>query len=400
MSPLGLALLCTTLGAAAPGAGVGALPVDAPADAGPRPVEVPPDVIADADAGVVDDAPDAGTADAGTADATIADAPLPPGFSLSARVEPDPVVFGRIVELVVTVTRPGGRALQLPDDLEGSETLPRSGPPRRDARELSSSPSASSSSPSSSPGGGDARIQETLRFPFLALDLDELRTPAFVLRTADGAALAVPALPVRVVPDALPDPTDGGAPDGALVVEAEAPFLMYRVRDDRPWIALVIVVVGALVVVVARLLLRRRPARVDPGPPPPPPRPAHEIALERLDALMPLLQRGEVSLFVEKLMDEVLRDYLALRFALQAGTRTTREIVGDLLGVAVVGLDVGLVERIGQDADLIKFARATLSGEQAHGMAGRVRALIVATAARPPAGNDAGNDAGQPGARR
>ncbi len=111
------------------------------------------------------------------------------------------------------------------------------------------------------------------------------------------------------------------------------------------------------------------------------------MALERLDALMPLLQRGEVTTFVEKMMDEVLRDYLAGRFALAAGTRTTREIVGDLLGVTSANLDVALVDRVGQDADLVKFARASLATEQAHAMAGRVRALIVATADTATADN-------------
>jgi hypothetical protein len=347
-------------------------------DAGPRPVELPTDATGAAFAG--------GTADAGGAmdghdadgDAGVAH-PLPDGFTLTARVEPDPVVFGRVVELVVTITRPAKKRIDLPDDLEGSESLPRSGPPRREARELAAPSSAADVGVT-----GATRVQETLRFPFLALDLDGLQTPGFSLKTDDGALLDVPSLAVRVQPEALPDPTDGGAPDGALVVEGEAPWITYRVRDDRPWYLLAALAIVAVAVVVVRFVARRRPVLVKPGPPPPPPRPAHEVALERLDALMPLLQRDEITLFVEKLMDEVLRDYLALRFSLDAGTRTTREIVGDLLGVAASGLDIGLVDRVGQDADLIKFARATLSKEQAHAMAGRVRALIVATAAKPP----------------
>lgn len=371
MSPLASTAHVLSMLVAAATADAGVVPASA-VDAGPRPVELPADVDAGVDAGAVD-------VDAGVAH------PLPDGFSLTARVEPDPVAFGRVVELVVTVTRPARKRVDLPDDVDGSDALPRSGPPRREAKEL---PASTSTAPSTQPDAGvpaTTRVQETLRFPFLALGLDDLKTPAFALKTGDGELLDVPSLPVRVQPEALTDPTDGGAPDGALVVESEAPWIVYRVRDDRPWYALAVLVVVAFVVAVGRWLARRRPVRVAPGPPPPPPRPAHEVALERLDALMPLLQRDEVSLFVEKLMDEVLRDYLALRFALDAGTRTTREIVGDLLGVAAFGLDVGLVERVGQDADLIKFARATLSREQAHAMAGRVRALVLATAAKPSA---------------
>ena len=356
ITSLALALLAT------------AAPADAGVvDGGPRPVELPDDVDVDAGGDTAADV------DAGVKH------PLPDGFTLTARIEPDPVPFGHVVDLVVTITRPAKKRIELPDDLEGSEGLARSGPPRREAKELPGASSSSSSSPDAGPSA-PTRVQETLRFPFLALDLDDVKTPAFTLKTDDGELLDVPSLPVRVLPEALTDPSDGGAPDGALVVEGEAPWILYRVRDDRPWYVLATIAVVALVVVVGRWLARRRPVRVKPGPPPPPPRPAHEIALERLDALMPLLPRDEVSLFVEKLMDEVLRDYLALRFSLDAGTRTTREIVGDLLGVAAFGLDVGLVERVGQDADLIKFARATLSKEQAHAMAGRVRALILATA--------------------
>ena len=329
-------------------------------DAGPRPVEVP--IV---DAGVPVDVVDAG--------------PLP--FTVVARIEPDPVPFGGVVDLVVTVTRPARRPITLPEALEPAETLPGTGEVRREAREL--------------PG---SRVQETLRFSFLALDVKELKTPAFVLTvgpspdddkdTSDddgGTILEVPSLPVRVQVDPIIDDVDGGVPPGTLVVDAAADHLTYRVADERPWIALVVLLVFGIAAAIARVLLRRsRKMQAARGPPPVPPRPAHEVALERLEALMPLLQQGQVTVFVEKLMDEVLRDYLAGRFALAAGTRTTKEIVGDLLGVVSAHLDVGLIEKVGQDADLVKFARAHLAAEQAHAMAGRVRALITATAAPPP----------------
>lgn len=339
-----------------------AAPAVAVVDAGPPPVEVPPE-----DAGVSD-------VDAG---------PAHPGFQLIARVEPDPVPFGGAVDLVVTLTRPARQRLTLPgdrgNDLEPSEALPRpegrDAAVRREARELP-----------------DGRVQETLRWRFLALDVKDLKTPAFVIKVgpgeaaddADAVVLEVPALPVRVDVRPVDDHVDGGVPPGTLVVDAAADQLTFRVRDDRPWIALALLLLTAVVVVIARWWLRRaRAVQRAKGPPPIPPRPAHEIALERLDALLPLLQRGEVTIFVEKMMDEVLRDYLAGRFALAAGTRTTREIVTDLLAVTTTNLDVNLVEEVGKDADLVKFARAHLAAAQAHAMAGRVRALILATAEKP-----------------
>jgi hypothetical protein len=332
-------------------------------DAGvPRPVEVPVDV----DAGVVD-AADAGDVDAGVVN------PRAAAFAVRARVEPDPVAFGGPVELVVTLTRPAKQALTLPDALEENPALPVVVPLRRLAREV----------PGATPK--DTRVEETLRVGFLALDVKDLKTPAFIIK-ADDIVLEVPSLPVRVDVKPIDEAalTEGGVPDGAVVVDAAAPALVYPVRDDRPFYALVVVVVGAALFFALRAWRKRaRVVAALRGPPPPPPRPAHEVALERLDALMPLLQQGEVTLFVEKMMDEVLRDYLAGRFALPAGARTTKEIVTDLLGVAATSLDVGLVEDVGKDADLVKFARANLSSAQAHAMAGRVRALILATAAAP-----------------
>jgi hypothetical protein len=56
--------------------------------------------------------------------------------------------------------------------------------------------------------------------------------------------------------------------------------------------------------------------------------------------------------------------------------------VAELLGISVPGLDVKLVETLLADADLVKFARAAIAPDQAHGMATRVRALIEATALR------------------
>lgn len=345
-----------------------ALAARATVDAGPRPIEplepVAPTVDLDVDAGVQAD---------GDVGAAIGADAGPVGWSVQARVEPAVVPFGGEVQLVVVVTRPPKARIAVPDDVGAKEELPRTiRPPAREAKELP-----------------DGRVEETLRFGFLALDVKDITTPRFTLTVTGagdgGNVLEVPALPVKILVEPLPDPTDGGVPDGAMQLEPAAGVILYRVDDPRPWALLALLVVVVVVVVVVRAAIRARPLTpsVPPGPPPPPPRPAHEVALERLDALMPVLAGGDVTAFVERLMDEVLRDYLAGRFALAAGTRTTKEIVTDLLSIAAVNLDVALVERIGQDADLVKFARASLAADQAHAMAGRVRALIVATALTP-----------------
>jgi len=329
------------------------------ADAGvPRPIE-PGDVDEPAD--------DPAIADGGTPASTDAGPSAAITFALQARVEPQPVPFGEEVRLVVDFVRPARTAIKVPDDLGAKEALPRTtAPPQRAASPLA-----------------DGRVKEVITFPFLALDMKDLATPSFTITIGEDQLLEVPSLPVRVAVSELPDPTDGGTPDGALALEPAAGTILYRVDDPRPFalLALFVIVIVAIVLVRAAIGARSLTVPVVAGPPPPPPRPAHEVALERLDALMPMLSQGEVSTFVERVMDEVLRDYLAGRFALAAGTRTTKEIVTDVLSVPAVGLDVALIEAVGRDADLVKFARGRLAADQAHAMAGRVRALIVATAA-------------------
>jgi hypothetical protein len=346
-----------------------AAPGSAVVDAGPRPIEpIESDEVVDAGTPTATSVVDAG----------------PAGWSVQATVEPATVAFGGEVQLVVVVTRPPKARIAIPETLGAAPELPRTNrPPQRTARELP-----------------DGRIEETLRFGFLALDVTDTKTPRFLLTivgartnetdgegdggTDGGDVLEVPALPVRIVVEPLPDPSDGGVSDGALAIEPAAGVISYRVDDPRPGALFALFVVAVAVIVAVRAAIKARPLMpvAAPGPPEAPPRPAHEVALERLDALMPLLSAGEVTVFVERMMDEVLRDYLAGRFSLSAETRTTKEIVTDLLSIAAVNLDVGLVDRVGQDADLVKFARASLAADQAHAMAGRVRALIVATAPR------------------
>ncbi len=358
---------------------------------GPAPVAdtaAPPTAEAQSDAGVAEEAlpppippRELDDADAGVADATAPDGgPASiPGLVLNATIEPALVPFGAPFELVVTITRDRGLQLALPGAIPDVDSAPRTGDPVRTVQDL---PAAADAGP------GGARVKETIKIPFLALDTKDVKTPAFTLTGKDGAAVDVPALDVRVdMPkDTMPNPAGpdaGPPPPGTVVLEPNAPAIAYAVPDARPFVVLGAFAGAGLLFFLVRLFARRRKATAPatPAVPPPPPRPAHEVALERLEALLAsgLLQRGETAEFVERLMDEVLRDYISARFQMTAGTRTTRELVKDLLGVAVLGLDVSLVESLLADADLVKFAKASIPSERAHAMATRVRALIDAT---------------------
>jgi hypothetical protein len=340
-------------------------------DAGPRPIE--PREAEPADAGVVD---------AGLSEAELAAQKAAAPFALQARIEPPLVEFGARFDLVIELSRDRGLRLDVPE-LPESKTAPRVGDAVRSVEELPALPAP----PDAGPIVAHPRVKETIRIPFLALDVDDVKTPAFVLKSAEGTTLDVPALPVRVHDGTPPPPNDPktGQPPQGLVLEGAASNIQYTVPDTRPWVLLSTTAVAGLLYAFVRWRLGKRslalPTVVEP---PKKARPAHERALEHLDALLAagLLARGETAVFVERLMDEVLREYVQGRFGLPAGSRTTRELVAELLGISVPGLDVKLVETLLADADLVKFARAAIAPDQAHGMATRVRALIEATALR------------------
>src|SRR5690606_36020552 len=156
------------------------------------------------------------------------------------------------------------------------------------------------------------------------------------LSAKDGVTIEVPSLTVNVTvpPDPLQGPDAGPLPAGAepssLVLEGAAPAIAYAVPDARPWVVLSALASSGVLYALVRFAARRRGVvvRAAPAAPPVPVRPAHEIALERLERLLAsgLLANGQTDVFVERLMDEVLRDYLTQRFSLSAGTRTTREL--------------------------------------------------------------------------
>lgn len=293
-------------------------------------------------------------------------------FSLQARVEPDPVAFGERFDLVIEVVRAEGDRLSLPRDLPEEPAARRVGPPER------------SLTPLPPDEDGAARVREIVRVPFLALDLDDVKTPALVLTAPDGSALEIDSLPVRVTVDADAPPPPPAADVGEALEEAER-TLSFEVFDARPLVGAGALGFAGLALLLFRWLDRRRRALLALRPraaePVAPDRPADVIALERLDALLAerLLPRGEAMLFVERLMDEVLRDYLERRYQVLAGRRTTTELADDLLSVSAPGLDLELVRGLLDDADLVKFARADVAVDTAHGMANRVRALIEAT---------------------
>lgn len=286
--------------------------------------------------------------------------------SLQVRLEPDPVMFAEPFDVVIRVRRPRGRALGLPASFPEKKAVRRLGEPTRQVAPLQDRPGF---------------VEETIKVAFVALDLKDAETPTFVVTAPDGTAIDIPSLPVRVAN------ADGGVLDEVADDFArERTHHLYEVSDPRPWVALSGLASALAMIGLVRTLNRRRrfwlPRVIEKkAAAPVAKRPAHELALQHLEALLAegLLQKGEVPTFVQRLMDEVLRSYLEDRFDAPAGTRTTRELCEDLLSLSAPGLDVARVRSILESADLVKFAKADLATEVAHQMAGDVRALIEAT---------------------
>jgi hypothetical protein len=292
-------------------------------------------------------------------------------YAVSARIEPDPVPFGGRFFLVVDIMRAESERFSVPTELPENSAVRPLAVPQRTLELLEPK------------DDGPRRVRETLRVPFLALDWQDVKTPALTLTTPAGEALVIDPLPVNVL---LPDPA-GSAPPGEApleqrLIDAE-PLLVFGVFDARPLVAGGALALFAFALLALRALERRRRFLAPPPATAPlePERPAHEVALARLEALLAerLLEQDEVGRFVTRLMDEVLRDYLERRYRVQAGRRTTSELAHDLLAVSAPGLDMARLRALLDDADLVKFARAALAAEVAHKMAGRVRELVEAT---------------------
>lgn len=95
-------------------------------------------------------------------------------------------------------------------------------------------------------------------------------------------------------------------------------------------------------------------------------KPAHEIAYERLRALVKqnLIKAGKIKEFYERLSD-ILRHYIEHRFNLRAPERTTEEFLAELTSAGVLSQpDQERLREFLQHCDLVKFAKYNPTAEQ------------------------------------
>ena len=95
-------------------------------------------------------------------------------------------------------------------------------------------------------------------------------------------------------------------------------------------------------------------------------KPAHEIAYERLRALVKddLVNAGKLKEFYERISD-ILRHYIEHRFELRAPERTTEEFLIELQWTDVLsGSDKESIGEFLKHCDLVKFAKYNPTSEQ------------------------------------
>lgn len=142
--------------------------------------------------------------------------------------------------------------------------------------------------------------------------------------------------------------------------------------------ALVAAALGALVTfLIVRRLRARRGAR--PGPPP---RPAHEVALEKLDRLgaYGFLENADNRPFYFA-VSEVIREYLGARYGFDSLELTTDELMSELRRHAGREMVLSEVEGWLAGCDLVKFAKISPSAGEARGALESAIRIVTATRA-------------------
>ncbi len=158
----------------------------------------------------------------------------------------------------------------------------------------------------------------------------------------------------------------------------EEPFSFW---DIAPYLAAGIG--AAILITLIVWLVRRKRKKEEPAPEPVDDRPAHVIALERLEALKAkkLWEGGQIKEFHTELT-YILRAYLEKRFDIRALESTTFQI---MLGIKLQPTYIIKeswypdLERLLQTADLVKFAKAEPPSEWHEEMYNLTKKFIVET---------------------
>jgi hypothetical protein len=230
---------------------------------------------------------------------------------------------------------------------------------------------------------GSGKVRRTFRVKIAAYETGELSVPPVPV-TYLGEGGAVRTARTKPVPVKI-ESLLANEPDAQLK-ENPTPVSVVVLEDDYTLVYIAAGLLAAALGAALALFIRRRLRARAAYRPPPPPRPAHEVALEKLDRLATggLGAGADLQGFYFQLT-EVVREYLGARFGFLALEMTTEEVVAELERRAglVRGLVLGEIAGWLTGADLVKFAKLLPSEGEARGALETAIRIVEATRPRP-----------------
>ena len=318
--------------------------------------------------------------------ATLIAQPAAPAPWLTATAEVSPpeggeLVVGSTFSLVVEARHPPGGVALLPEGLPLPDGLAERLPQRRHVRRTE----------------GDVEI-DAYHLELLALDTGDLEIPALKLAFSSTEARTAPvtvtvgsglleeerAVASSTIPQALAELERMAAPN-------PTPRTIL-VEDHRPlWAAATLLgaLFAALLILYVVRRVRRAARPLVGAEAPPPPRPAHEVALERLEALRTqdlLAKRDFKGFYIE--LSEILRWYVGAQYDFESVELTVAELSAELAKRRTPGLDLAHLRRVLDEADLVKFAKYAPDEVHAHAALNAAFEVVERTTPRGPVEED------------
>jgi hypothetical protein len=303
-------------------------------------------------------APAVRAADAGAPAPAPADAEAP---TVTGRVDKSEAHVGDALTLTITAISRRGVAVNLPNtlDLGPFSVLDRKEAAERDL--------------------GDGPVRREFALTVAAYEPGETQLPAvdvtYLGKGGDVRTVRTEPVAIKIASLLANEPEPAMKDNATPVTVWQQDLLLVYLAGG-----LLAAALGAL---LAWMILRRMRARAShrPGPPP---RPAHEVALERLDRLgaYGFLENADNRPFYFA-VSEVIRDYLGARFAFDSLEMTTDELVAHLRTRAPRELVLGEIEGWLSAADLVKFAKISPSAAESRGTLETAIRIVTSTKPRP-----------------
>lgn len=276
---------------------------------------------------------------------------------ISSLLEPTTISIGDVAVLKITVKHAAADEIELPKDLElgGLELLDKAQTSKSDG----------------------PIVSDEFAFKLTGYEPGSITIAGLSIKVGDTAFTSeVHTLVVASVLDNDPEAQAASMPvrrgDGD-------PISIY---EDVYWPLVALgsaLAIAALVFIVRRMKQREKREKVITAPT----IPAHQAALQLLKMLRQkgYLERGQFREYYFE-SNEIIRAYLAHRYAFNALDLTTDELMVRLSAIAAQGLDREKLRQVLEHADLVKFAKFEATREQAAAMLDFFEATVWNT--RPP----------------